>query len=253
MGWFKSKRVTAAQDRDAKRPKPTPAASAQPVYDPYLYAPIPRHQQVRGQAVDNLPGWKAAIDVDYAEAGRLAGKAGRKVARKWEVDASLPARYLKHTKARALYVKRLGLCGRLCLLRRRPEITQLISDALIKDNEQSYEELAKAVGKKTTSVWRAFQTLQVKLYISYKQPGKTVQQIIDQLAWAVQMLTNKDPNGLKLIDQQYRACQDETCHFASRVRQLKKLLPGIAKNLRWGHRRFPPKCMYSAVSGIPFF
>ena len=67
------------------------------------------------------------------------------------------------------------------------------------------------------------------------------------------MLTKKDPNGLKLIDQQYRACQEEKWHFASRVRQLKKLLPGMAKKLRWGHRQFPPKCMYSAVSGIPFF
>ena len=27
----------------------------------------------------------------------------------------------------------------------------------------------------------------------------------------------------------------------------------MAKNLRWGRRRFPPKCMYSAVSGILFF
>ena len=27
----------------------------------------------------------------------------------------------------------------------------------------------------------------------------------------------------------------------------------MAKKLRWGHRRFPPKCMYIAVSVIPFF
>ena len=74
------------------------------------------------------------------------------------------------------------------MLRRRPEITQLICDAMVKDDEQSYKELAKAVGKKATSVWRACQTLQVKLYISYKQPGQTTQQIIDQLAWAVRML-----------------------------------------------------------------
>ena len=67
------------------------------------------------------------------------------------------------------------------------------------------------------------------------------------------MLTKKDPNGLKLINQQYRACQDKKWHFASRVRHLNKLLPGMAKKLHWGHRRFPPKCMYSAVSDIPFF
>ena len=67
------------------------------------------------------------------------------------------------------------------------------------------------------------------------------------------MLKKKDPNGLKLIYQQYRSCQDEKWHFASRVRQLKKLLTGMAKKLRWVHRRFPPKCMYSAVSGTPFF
>ena len=106
-------------------------------------------------------------------------------------------------------MKRLGRCERPWLLRRRPEIAQLICDALIKDDEPSYEELAKAVGEKATSVCWACQTLQVKLYISYKQPGQTAQQIIDQLAWAVRMLTKKNPNGLKLINQQYRACQDE--------------------------------------------
>ena len=73
-----------------------------------MYAPLPRHQQVRGRAVENLPGRKADIAVDYAEAGGLAGKAGRKIARKWEVDASLPAHYIEQTKARDLYVKRLG-------------------------------------------------------------------------------------------------------------------------------------------------
>ena len=82
---------------------------------------------------------------------------------------------------------------------------QLLRDTLIKDEKQSYEELAKAVGKKVTSVWRACQTLQVKLYISYKQPGQITQKIIDHLAWAVRMMTKNDPNGLKLIDQQYRA------------------------------------------------
>ena len=159
MGRFKSKRVTAAQDRNAKRPKPTPATAAQPIYDPYLYAPIPRHHQVLGRAVENSPGRKAAIDVDYAEAGGSAGKAGRKVTRKLEVGTSLPARYLKQTKDRDLYVKRLDRCGRSGLLRRRPEITQLTRDALIKEDEQSYKELAKAVGEKATSVWRARQTL----------------------------------------------------------------------------------------------
>ena len=94
------------------------------------------------------------------------------------------------------------------MLRRRPEITQLICDAMIKDDKQSYKELAKAVGEKATSVWRACHMLQVKLYILYKQPWQTTQQIIDQLAWVVRMLTKKDSNGLKLIDQQYRACQD---------------------------------------------
>ena len=74
--------MTAAQDRDSKRLKPTPAAASQPVYDPYLYAPLPCHQQVRGRAVDNSPGRKAAIAVDYAKAGGSAGKAGRKVTRK---------------------------------------------------------------------------------------------------------------------------------------------------------------------------
>ena len=78
-------------------------------------------------------------------AGGRARLAGR-LLRKWEVDASLPARYLEQTKARDLYLKRFGRCGLPGLLRRRPEITQLIRDALIKDNEQSYKELAKAVG-----------------------------------------------------------------------------------------------------------
>ena len=79
-------------------------------------------------------------------------------------------------------MKRFGRCGRPGLLRRRPETTQLIRDALIKDDEQSYEELEKGVGEKATSVWRACHTLQVKLYISYNHPGQTTQQIIDQLA-----------------------------------------------------------------------
>ena len=79
MGRFKSKhisaaqdrvvRVSAAQDRNAKRPKRTPAAAAWPVDDPYLYAPLLRHHQVCGRAVDNLPVKKAAIAVDYAKAG----------------------------------------------------------------------------------------------------------------------------------------------------------------------------------------
>ena len=150
--------------------------------------------------MDNSPGRKAAIAVDYAEAGGSAGRAVRKVARKWEVDASLPALYIEYTKACDLYVKRLGLCGCPGLLQWRPETTQLIRNALIKDDEQSYEELEKAVGEKATSVWWACQTLQVKLYISYKQPGQTAQQIIGHLAWAVRMLTKKDPNSLKLID-----------------------------------------------------
>ena len=100
-------------------------------------------------------------------------------------------------------MKRFGRCGRPGLLQRRPEITQLIRDALIKDDEQSYEELENAVGEKATSVWRACQTLQVKLYILHKQPGQTTQKIIEHLSWAVQMRTKKDPNGQKLIDQQY--------------------------------------------------
>ena len=129
--------MMAAQDRDSKRPKPTPAAAAQLLYDPYLYVPLPQHQQVRGCAVDNSPGRKDAIAIDYAKVGELAGKAGRKVSCKWEVDASLPARYLDQTKARDLYVKRFGRCRRPGLLRRRPEITQLIRNALIKDDEQS--------------------------------------------------------------------------------------------------------------------
>ena len=97
MGRFKSRHVTADQDHDATRPKPTPAAASQPVYDPG--APIPRHLQVRGRAEDNSPGRKAAIAVDYAKAGGEAGKDGSKVTRNWEVDASLPASYLKQTKA----------------------------------------------------------------------------------------------------------------------------------------------------------
>ena len=90
MGRLKSKRISAAQDRnarvlaaqdrDAKRPKRTPAAASRRVDDLYLYAPLPRHQQVRGRAVDNSPGKKAAIAVDYAKAGEWEGKAGRKVA-----------------------------------------------------------------------------------------------------------------------------------------------------------------------------
>ena len=99
---------------------PRLSAEAQTVYDPYLYEPIPRHQQVRGHTVENSPGQKAAIAVDYAEAGGSVGKDVRKVARKWEVDASLPARYIEHTKARDLYVKRLGRCRRPGLLQRRP-------------------------------------------------------------------------------------------------------------------------------------
>ena len=87
--------------------------------------------------MDNSPGKKDAIAVDYAKAGRWEGKAYRKVARKWEVEDSLPARYLEQTKARDLYVKRFGRCRRPGLLRRRPEITQLIRNALIKDDEQS--------------------------------------------------------------------------------------------------------------------
>ena len=132
MGRFKSKRISAAQDRDArvleahdrdaKRPKRTPAAADQPVDDPYLYAPLPRHQQIRGRAVDNSLVKKAAIAVDYSEAGGSEGKAGRKVSCKWEVDASLPARYLDQTKARDLYVKQLGRCRRPGLLWRRPDI-----------------------------------------------------------------------------------------------------------------------------------
>ena len=104
MGRFKSKRISAAQDRDArvlaahdrdaKRPKRTPAAVDQHVDDPYLYAPLPRHQQIPGRAVDNSLVKKAAIAVDYAKAGGSESKAGRRVARKWEVEASLPARYL---------------------------------------------------------------------------------------------------------------------------------------------------------------
>ena len=96
--------------------------------------------------MDNSPGQKADIAVDYVKVGWSAGKAGRKVARKWGVDPSLPARYLKQTKACDLYVKRLGRCRRPGLLQRRPEITQLIRNGLIKDDDHSYEELAKAVG-----------------------------------------------------------------------------------------------------------
>ena len=58
--------------------------------------------------MDKLPGRKSDIAVDYAVAVGSAGKADRKVAHKWEVDASLPALYLEQTKARDLYVKRLG-------------------------------------------------------------------------------------------------------------------------------------------------
>ena len=124
--------MTAAQDRDSKRLKPTPAAASQPIYNPE--APILCHLQVRDRAEDNSPERKAAIAVDYAEAGRAAGKDGMKVARKWEVDSSIPSRYLKQTKARDLKVKRAGQCGRPGLLQRRPEITQLNRAALIKDD-----------------------------------------------------------------------------------------------------------------------
>ena len=79
MGRFKGKRiisaqdrdarVSAAQDRDANHPKWMPSAAARRVEDLYLYEPLPRHQQVRGRAVEKSTVKKAAIAVDYAKAG----------------------------------------------------------------------------------------------------------------------------------------------------------------------------------------
>ena len=109
----------------------------------------------RKGAVDVTPRTKAKIALEYAEAGGKAGGAGRKVAKKYDMEKGQPAKFYEQVKDRDTYPKREGNCGRPGLLERRPEIEDLIRDALIDDDEQSYEDLAAALSEPKTTVWRA--------------------------------------------------------------------------------------------------
>ena len=142
-------------------------------------------------------------------------------------------------------------CGRKGLLELRPEVAEPIRNALVDNDKQCYRDLAGMVGEPLCPVYRACQKLKVQLYVAHKDPTQTVQLIKDDLVLFKMILEGKDTNGFEDSEFELRAWKDEKWFYCERMRQFKKVLPGMEKKRIQVSRHFPIKTMISAVTGIP--
>ena len=95
---------------------------------------LPSHATFGGRGPDVSPGTKAQIAVEYAEAGGKASRAGRSVAAKRGIHPAQPAKFHKQVQDHNMDSKRRR-CGCKGLLELRPEVAELICDALV-DNDK---------------------------------------------------------------------------------------------------------------------
>lgn len=248
MPMFKSKRATANKSATAAS-----VASRKRKHSELSYTapPLPKQCDVRGREgkTDNSPQSKAKIAVEYERHGCN----DRATARALDISRGLPSKYAQQVDDHDMLPKREGNCGRKGLLERQPDIEDRLRELLGEDDEQGYRELGEALEVDPMTLWRACQKLKLKLYLSYKAPTQTAQQILDHLAFFKNLLTGRDPNGAKECDFKFRFWQDEKWFYCERTRQWKKILPGMKPKQRWGHRRFPAKTMFSGVVGCPIF
>ena len=160
---FKSKgRLSSAENACAARRgkrKRSQAFSASPSA---ITGSIPSHATLRGRGPDVSPGTKAQIAVEYAEAGGKASGAGRSVAAKRGIHPAQPAKFHKQVQDHDMDSKRRR-CGRKGLLELRPEVAELIRDALVDDYKQCYRDLAGVVGDPLVPVYWVCQKLKVQL------------------------------------------------------------------------------------------
>ena len=122
---------------------------------------LPSHVTVRGRSPDVLPGTKAQIAVEYAEAGSKASGDGRSVAAKRGIYPAQPAKFHKQLQDHDMDSKRRR-CGRKGLLELRPEVAELNHDALLDDKKECYRDLARVVSKPLGPVYQVCQKLKVQ-------------------------------------------------------------------------------------------
>ena len=116
---------------------------------------------VRGRGPDVSPDTKAQIPVEYDEAGGKASGAGRSVAAKRGIHPAQPAKFHKQVQDHNMDSKRRR-CGRKGLLELRPEVAELIRDALVDDDKQCYRDLAGAIGEPLGPVYRVGQKIKLQ-------------------------------------------------------------------------------------------
>ena len=134
---FKSKlQLSSAENSCAARRDKHKRSQAFPASPSAITGFLPRHVTVRGRGPDVLPGTKAQIAVEYAEAGGKASGAGRSVAAKRGIHPAQPAKFHKQVQDHNMDSKRRW-CGRKGLLELRPEVAELICDALVDNDKQS--------------------------------------------------------------------------------------------------------------------
>ena len=159
---FKSKRrLSSAENACAARRGKRKRSQAFPDRPSAITGSLPSHANVRGRGPDVSPGTKAQIVVGYAEASSKASGAGRSVAAKRGIHPAQPAKFHNQVQDHDMDSKRRW-CGRKGLLEIRPEVAELIRDALVGDNKHCYRDLAGVVGDPLGPACRTCQKLKVR-------------------------------------------------------------------------------------------
>ena len=133
---FKSKRrLSSAENSCAARHGKQKRSHAFTASPSAITGSLPSHGTVRGRGPDVSPGTKAQIAVEYTEAGGKSSGAGRSVAAKRGIHPAQPAKFHKQVQDHAVDSKRRR-CGRKGLPEIRPEVAELICDALVDYDNQ---------------------------------------------------------------------------------------------------------------------
>ena len=159
---FKSKRrLSSAENACAECRGKRKRSQAFPDSPSAITGSLSSHASVRGRGPDVLPDTKAQIAVEYAEAGGKARGDGRSVAAKRGIHPAQPAKFHNQVQDHDMDSKRRR-CGRKGLLELRPEVAELIHNALLDDDKQCYRDLAGVVGNPLGPVYRAYEKLKVQ-------------------------------------------------------------------------------------------
>jgi len=206
----------------------------------------------RGGDVSPLTRIKA-YGVFMMNGGPTTRGAAAKTARELGIDKKLPKTLFSQVKARqSIWTNDRCFCGAKRLLEKHPEYEGKILDALEKDDEATYEELANTLNVPKSTLHRACMELGVKMYVSNPKPPLTEEGKKVRVVHSTDLLEGTDKNGDPKKDQRYVFHQDEKWFYQTWKRAKKKYIPGkMKKKCRRAKRRHQLKVMVSACVGRP--